>query len=61
MRPAEGLPERLQVLREVTREIAERSTSICADAARTRAISEQLLAELRAAREARRSQRRSSP
>jgi hypothetical protein len=51
------LAESLRIAREIARDAAERATSICADAAHTRAESERILSEVRAAREARRSRR----
>jgi hypothetical protein len=53
MCPAADLPESLFTLREISREIAERSASIRADAARTRATSQNIIAAVRAARDAR--------
>lgn len=51
------LPESLFALGEIAREIGEQSILIRAEAALTRATSQRLCAEARAAREARQSQR----
>jgi hypothetical protein len=55
--PLSDLSEAPRILREITRDIAERAASICADAAQTRAESERILSEIRAARETRRASR----
>ena len=58
MRPRPGdLAEFFRIAREIARDAAERATSIRADAAHTRAESERILSEIRAARETRRSRR----